>query len=139
MDIEECKHSKAFANIAAQIKKRKYGVVSVSEDSAEQEHMTASEKKKLENLLKEFDVVFDRKLGHYPHKQIHLDLEPGSVPVAQRPYTVVHKNKEVFKDKLEYLCNKEVLEETVSSAWGSPTMINTKKDGSVRWISASES
>ena len=121
--------------MAAQIKKCKYGAVYVSEVSAKQEHMTAFKKKKLENVLKQFDVVFDRKLGHYPHKQIYLDLKPGLVPVTQRPYTVAHKNEEVFKDKLKHLCNKEVLKEAGPSAWGSPTMINTKKDGSVQWIS----
>ena len=59
LDIEELEHSEAFANMAAQIKKRKYGAVSASEVSVEQDHMTASERKKLENLLKEFDLVFD--------------------------------------------------------------------------------
>ena len=125
--------------MAAQIKKRKYGAVSASEVSAEQEHMTASEKKKLENLLKESDVVFDRNLGHYPQEQIHLNLKPGSVSVAQRPYAVAYKNEEVFKEKLEHLYNEEVLKKAGPSALGSPTMINAKKDGSVQWLSDFES
>ena len=122
--------------MAAQNKKRKYGAVFASEVFPEQDHMTSSKKKKLENLLKEFDVVFDvvfdGKLGHYSHKQIHLDFKPGSVPIAKRPYAVAHKNEEFFKDKLEYLCNKEVLEEAGPSTWGSPTMINPKKDDSMQ-------
>ena len=68
LDVEECKHSEAFSNMPAQIKKCKYGTVSASKVSTEQKHMTASKKKKLENLLKEFGVIFDGKLGHYPHK-----------------------------------------------------------------------
>ena len=102
-DIEELKHSKAFVNMAAQIKKRKYGAISASEVLSEQEHMTALKRMKLENLLNEFDVVLNRKLGHYPHKQIYLDLKPRYVPVAQCPYAVAHKNEEVFKDELEHL------------------------------------
>ena len=52
LDIEELKHTKAFANMAAQIKKQKYGAVSASEVSTEQGHMSASKKKKLESLFK---------------------------------------------------------------------------------------
>ena len=94
-------------------KKREYASVSASEVSTEQDHISSTDKLKLENLLKDFDVVFDGKLKLYPHEQIHLGLIPGSVPLAlaQRPYAVAHKNEEVFKDELKHLCNEEVLKE----------------------------
>ena len=120
IDIKELIHLKAFVNLATQTKKRKYAAISASEVSTEQDHMTSSKKQKLQKLLKEFNAVFDGKHGLYPHKQIHLDLKITDS-------TVVHKNEEVFKDKLEHLCNKEVLKKAEPSTWGSPTMIISKK------------
>ena len=66
--FDEPEHSEAFANMAAKIKKHKYTAISTSEVSAEQDHMTTIKKNKLEQLLKDFNVVFDGKLGLYPHE-----------------------------------------------------------------------
>lgn len=44
--------------------------------------MTKDKQLMLEKMLQDFAIVFGGKLGLYPHEQIHLESNPGAVPVA---------------------------------------------------------
>ena len=64
--------------------------------------------------------------------KVHLEVQPGAKPVHSRPYAVPKVNEEVFKNKLEHLCEIGVLSYAGASEWAAPTMAIPKKDGRIR-------
>jgi predicted Zn-ribbon and HTH transcriptional regulator len=74
-------------------------------------------------------------LGIYPHKKVHIKIEPNSKPVPTQPYPVPRIQLSMYKHELDYLCDLGVLIPQQESEWASPSFIIPKKDGSVRWIS----
>ena len=102
----------------------------------QQKHLSEDEWRKLERVLEKYPILFDSKLGHYPHEKFHLDLKPNSKPVHSQPYAVPKIHEDVFKRKLQHLVEIVVLQPCGATEWASPTFIIPKKDGQVSWISA---
>ena len=75
-------------------------------------------------------------MGFYPHKKVHIEIDPNAKPVHKRPYAVPRVHLDTFKRELDHLVEIGVLSPQGMSAWASPTFIIPKKDGRVRWISA---
>lgn len=113
----------------------KYEATSAKQVADAQHHLNPEQRSKLAKALRNTTEIFDGKLGHYKHEKIHLELEPNSVPVHSKPYSIPEKNKPAFLKELEHLVAIDVLEEAPPSEWASPTFIIPKKDGRVRWIS----
>ena len=65
----------------AHILDAKYDPVSATEVADQQTHLSDSQRNQLENILAKYPSLFDGKLGRYPHRKIHLELEPNSTPV----------------------------------------------------------
>ncbi len=42
--------------------------------------------------------MFDGTLGIYPHKKVHIDIDPNAKPVHSRPYPVSQINLKTFKN-----------------------------------------
>ena len=108
---------------ASPILERKYQKVTATEVASKQEHLSESERTKLEDMLSNFEEVFDGKLGCYPHQKVHLELVQGAQPFCKKAYSVAHANEKLFKDELDNLCKDGVLEKCGPSEWGSPTFI----------------
>jgi hypothetical protein len=51
-------------------------------------HLNACEEADLLQVLHENDKMFDGTLGVYPHKKVHIDIDPNAKPVHSRPYPV---------------------------------------------------
>jgi hypothetical protein len=51
-------------------------------------HLNAHQKADLLQVLQESDKMFDGTLGVYPHKKVHIDIDPNAKPVHSRPYPV---------------------------------------------------
>ena len=51
-------------------------------------HQTGVQRTDLNKALQGFDILFDNKLGLYPHKKINIELLPNSKPYHARPYSV---------------------------------------------------
>ena len=113
----------------------KYEAVDTDEVADEQKHLNAAQRDDLKRLLRKFPRLFSGKLGVYPHKKIHLELEPNATPVHQRSYAVPQMHRDVFKHELDRLVEIGVLSRQEESEWAAPTFIIPKKDGRVRFIS----
>jgi hypothetical protein len=79
--------------------------------------------------------MFDGTLGVYPHKKVHVDIDPNAKPVHSRPYPVAQIHLKTFKTELDNLVRVGVLASQQESEWVSPSFIIHKKDGRVLWIS----
>jgi hypothetical protein len=79
--------------------------------------------------------MFDGTLRVYPHKKVHIDIDPNSKPVHSRPYLVPRIHLKTFKKELDHLVEIGVLAAQQESEWASPSFITPQKDIRVRWIS----
>jgi hypothetical protein len=91
-------------------------------------HLNAHQKADLLQVLQKNDNMFNGTLGVYPHKKVHIDIDPNSKPVRSRPYPVHQIHSKIFKMELDHLVRQE-------SEWESPSFIIPKKDSRVCWIS----
>jgi hypothetical protein len=66
-------------------------------------HLNAHQKADLLRVLQENDKVFDGTLGVYPHKKVHIDIDPNTKPVHSRPYPVPQIHLKTFKKELNHL------------------------------------
>jgi hypothetical protein len=78
--------------------------------------------------------MFDGTVGVYPHKKVHIDIDPNAKPVHSRPYPVPQIHLKNFKKELDHLVRLGVLAAQQESEWASPSFIIPKKDGRVHWI-----
>ena len=120
---------------ARTILERKYKEVTPAECTAEQDHMNDEEKQKFEKMLNKHKVLFDGKLGYYPHEKLHLQIKQGSKPVHKKPYPVPYTRQNVFKQELDNLVKDGVLRPCGMTEWASPTFIIPKSNNTVRWVS----
>jgi hypothetical protein len=81
------------------------------------------------------EKMFKGTLGVYPHKKVHIDIDPNAKPVHSRPYPVPQIHLKTFKKELNHLVRIGVLAAQQESEWASPSFIIPKKDSRVRWIS----
>jgi hypothetical protein len=79
--------------------------------------------------------MFDETLGVYPHKKLHIDIDPNAKPVHSRPYPVPQIHLKTFKRELNHLVRIGVRAAQPESEWASLSFIFPKKDGRVHWIS----
>jgi hypothetical protein len=86
-------------------------------------------------LFVRFLKLFSSKLGCFPNKQVHLDLQKDAKLFWCCLYPVPKHHEQVFKDKLQRLCDIGVLERCGPSKWLLPSFIIAKKDSRVQWIS----
>ncbi len=60
-------------------------------------------------LQQENDKIIDGNLGVYPHKKVHIDIDPNAKPVLSRPYPVPQIYLKTFKKELGHLVEIGVL------------------------------
>jgi hypothetical protein len=66
----------------------KYKKTDVSEVVKVLMHLNAHQKADLLSVLWDNNKMFDGTLGVYPHKKVHIDIDPNAKPVNSRPYPV---------------------------------------------------
>ena len=112
----------------------KYEWTDVAEVVDKLTHLKTHQKADLLWVLCENEKLFDGTLGVYPHKKLHIDIDPDAKPVHARPYPVTHVQLSTFKIELDHLMKLRVLVPHQQSKWASPMFIVQKKDGRVSWI-----
>jgi hypothetical protein len=63
--------------------------------------------------------------------EFYIDLTPGTVPIAKRPYRMALTELAELKLQIAELQQKGYIRPS-SSPWGAPVLFVTKKDGSIR-------
>lgn len=94
---------------SAEILDAKYDAMDVEEVIAKQTHLTDSQRSDLRQLLHKYYKVFDGKLGVYPHRQLHIDIDKDAEPISSRPYPVPMTQREAYKKELDHLVELGVL------------------------------
>ncbi len=98
-------------------------------------YLNAHQKADLLWVLQESNKMFDGTLGVYPHKKLHIDIDPNAKPVHSRPYPLPWIHLKIFKKELNHFVRIDVLAAQQESEWVSPSFIIPKKGSRVRWIS----
>ena len=121
---------------AKEILNQAYKKVSPNECANDQHHMSKDERLKFQAILEKHKVLFDGELGLYPHKKSHLQLKKGAIPVHKKPYPVLYKRRDVFREILKNLVRDGVLKPCGVTNWASPTFVIPKpQSNTVRWVS----
>ena len=82
-------------------------------------------------MLTKHSKLFSDKLGSYPHKKFHIDIDPEATPVHARAYPVPRIHLETFRNELNHLVELGVLQPQGVSEWASPSFIIPKKSKDV--------
>jgi hypothetical protein len=120
---------------ATEILDAKYEKTDVAEVMKGVTHINAHQKTDLLQVLQKNDKMFNGTLGVYPHKKVHIDIDPNAKPVHSRPNPLPQIHLKSFKKELSHLVRICVLAAQQESEWASPSFIIPKKDGRVFWIS----
>ena len=64
----------------------------------------------------------------YPHRKIHIDVDPNAVPKHSRPYPDQRIHLNTFKKELDHLVSIGVLAHQGESEWASSSFITPKKE-----------
>ncbi len=94
---------------ATEILDAKYDETDVAEVVKGLTHLNAHRKADLLRVLQENNKMFDGTLGVYPHKKVHIDIDPNAKPVHSRPYPVPRIHLKTFKKELDHLVTIGVL------------------------------
>ncbi len=94
---------------ATEILDAKYEQTDVAEVVKGLSHLNAHQKADLLWVLQEGNNMFDGTLGVYPHKKVHIDIDPIAKPVHSRSYPVPWINLKTLKKELNHLVEIGVL------------------------------
>ena len=76
-----------------------YGRVETKDVAAKQDHLTTEQQNKLRKILDDRKILFDGKLGQYPHKKFHIESTPDAKLLFQHPCPMPFHCKAVCMDE----------------------------------------
>jgi transposase InsO family protein len=124
-----------FVSSTTTILDAKYDGATPEEVAQKQTHLTQSQREDIRRLVAKYPKLFSNKLRLYPHRKIHLEIDPTAIPKHCRPYSVARAHLQVFKKELDRLVSIGVLRQCGATEWAAPTMVIPKKDNTVRVVS----
>jgi hypothetical protein len=98
-------------------------------------HLSADQQKKLPQLLKKYELLFDGTLGDWKTKPVLFQLKEGVSPYHGRAFPVPKIYKDTIIKYVKRLCKLGVLERQLASEWDLPSFIIPKKDRTVHFLS----
>ncbi len=98
-------------------------------------HRSANQQKKLMQLLKKYEMLFDGTLGDWKTKPILFQLREGISPHHGQTFPVPKIYEDTIIKEVERLRELGVLERQPASEWALPSFIIPKKDRTVLFIS----
>jgi hypothetical protein len=97
-------------------------------------HLSATQQKKLLQLLKKYKLLFDGTLGDWKTKPVLFQLKEGVSPHHGRAFPLPKVHKETIIKEIERLCQLGVLERQPAFEWALPSFIIPKKDKTGRFL-----
>jgi hypothetical protein len=97
-------------------------------------HLSSNQQKKLLQLLKQYESLFDGILGDWKTKPVSFQLREGASPYHGQVFPVPKIYKDTIIKEVERLCKLGVLERQPVSEWASPSFIIPKKDRTVCFL-----
>ena len=122
-------------NFTTTILDARYEGTTPDEVAQKQTHLTQNQRNDIRNLVAKYPLLFSNQLRLYPHRKIHLDIDPDAIPKHFRPYSVARAHMDVFKKELDRLVEIGVLRTCGATEWAAPTMAIPKKDNTIRVVS----
>jgi hypothetical protein len=98
-------------------------------------HLSANQQKKLLQLIKKYELLFDGTLGDWKTKPVLFQLREGVSPYHGQAFPVPKIHNNIIMKKVERLCELGVLERQPASEWALPSFIILQKDGTVCFLS----
>jgi hypothetical protein len=99
-------------------------------------HLSANQQKKLLQLLKKYELLFDSTLGaDWKTKPVSFLLKEGLSPYHGRVFPVPKIHRDTIMKEVERLCKLGVFERQPASEWALPSFIIPKKDKTVCFLS----
>jgi hypothetical protein len=98
-------------------------------------HLSADKQKKLLQLLKKYESLFDGTLGDWKTKTILFQLREGVSPYHGQAFPVPKIHNDVIIKEVERFCKLGVLERQPASEGSLPSFIIPKKDRTVYFLS----
>ena len=101
-----------------------------------QQHLSNTQKEQMERLLKEFEDLFQGRVGNYRGNNIKFELKPGIQPFYSKPYSIPVSLLQLTKDAIQEMIEQGVLREAQEDTnWAAPTFCVPKKTKGVRVVS----
>jgi hypothetical protein len=94
-------------------------------------HLSADQQKKLLQLLKKYELLFDGTLGDWKTKRVSFQVKERVSPYYGQALTVPKIHKDTIMIEVERLCKLGVLQWQPASEWALPSFIIPKKDKTV--------
>ncbi len=94
-------------------------------------HLSANQQKKLLQLLKKYELLFNCTIGEWRTKPVSFQLREGISPYYGQAFPVPKLHKYTIIKEVERLCKLGVLEEQPASEWALPSFIIPKKDKTI--------
>ncbi len=98
-------------------------------------HLNANQQKKLLQLLKKYELLFDGTLGDWKTKPVSFQLKEGVSQYCGQAFPVPKIHKDTLNKEVERLVELGVLERQPASEQASPSFIIPKKNRTVRFLS----
>ena len=133
--IDETDAVQETTNRVKRILDANYEAIDIEQHCREQTHLSEAERKKLEQLLRKHEKLFDGNLGVWQGTEVNLELKPGAEPYHAKAFPVPKIHDSTLRKEVQRLCDIGVLKKVNRSEWAAPTFLIPKKDGSVRFIS----
>ena len=72
----------------------------IDEEISRYKYLNNDQKNDLRDSFDKYEKLFNGKLGLYPHKKVHIKVEPNIKLAHNRPYTVPNIHLDTFKKEL---------------------------------------
>ncbi len=97
-------------------------------------HLNANQQKKLLQIFKKYELLFDGTLGDWKTKPISFQLKEGVSPYHGQAFPVPKIHKDTFIKEVERLVKLGVSEQQPALEWASPLLIIPKKNRTICFL-----
>jgi hypothetical protein len=121
MEMQSTQDATKRATWILDAKYRKADLQSVVRDNCK--HLSADQQKKLLQLLKKYELLFNGTFGDWKTKPVSFQLKEGVSPYHGRAFPVPKIHKDTLIKEVERLVKLGILEWKPALEWASPSFI----------------